>query len=163
MKCDKVAKEECLKCVVENRTHDKEVEENVSLELGNVKLEKLAVEVTKWIDSDKNSLEHIQHENGEFCELIDIEARNAFACCTPSMIKGVAGINMCGDRIKDIYKCNGTAACPMCFESENWEHVIKCYKNKDERDEWINVVGKKLKGVENTNMQEQMRKRLSKK
>ena len=31
LKCDKLAKEERLKCVVENRTHDKEVEENMSL------------------------------------------------------------------------------------------------------------------------------------
>ena len=31
LKCDKLAKEERLKCVVENRIHDKEVEENMSL------------------------------------------------------------------------------------------------------------------------------------
>ena len=58
------------------------------------------------------------------------------------MIKCIAGINMCGDRIKNIDKCNATEASPMCFETENWEHVIKCSKNKEERDEWIIMVGK---------------------
>ena len=69
-----------------------------------MKLEKSVVEVTKRIDSDKNSLEHIQNKYSENWELIDIEARNFFACCTPSMIKCVAGINMYGDRIKYMYK-----------------------------------------------------------
>ena len=135
LKCDKVAKEECVKCTVENRTHDKEVE-------GNMVLEKSGVEVIKGIDSDRNSLECIQHKYDENWELIDIEVRNVFACFTSSMIKCVAGINMYGERIKDVDKCNVTAVCPMYFETENWEHVIKCYENKDERDEWINMVGK---------------------
>ena len=52
---------------------------------------------------------------------------------------------MYGDRIKNIDKCNVTAACPMCFETENWEHVINCSKNKDESDERIIMVGKILK------------------
>ena len=47
------------------------------------------------------------------------------------MTKYVVGINMHGDRIKDIDKCNVTIVCPMCFEAENWEHVIKCSKNID--------------------------------
>ena len=74
--------------------------------------------------------------------MIDTKARNSFACFTPSMIKHVVG-NIHGDRIKDMDKCNITEVCTMCFETENWEHVIKCHKNKDERDEWTNVVGKK--------------------
>ena len=55
---------------------------------------------------------------------------------------------MHGDRIKNIDKCNVTAVCPMCFEIENWEHVIFFSENKDDRDEWITMVGKKLKRAE---------------
>ena len=54
------------------------------------------VEVIKGIDSDRNSLEYVQHKYGNNWELIDVKARNVFACCTPSMIKCVAGINMYG-------------------------------------------------------------------
>ena len=57
LKCDKIAKEERVKCVVENRMHDEEVEGNMSLNIGNMKLEKSMVEVIKGIDSDRNSLE----------------------------------------------------------------------------------------------------------
>ena len=148
LKCDKVAKEERVKCVVENTMHDEETEGNTSLNLGNMKFEKSVVEVTKGIDSDRNSLEHVQHEHGENWELIDVEARNAFACCTPSTIKRVTGINMCGNRIKKIDKYNVTAACPMCFETENWERATKCSKNKDDRDEWMSMVSKQLKRAE---------------
>ena len=59
----------------------------------------------------------IQNKYGENWELIDIEARNVFIYCTPSMIKSIAGINTCVDRIKDIDKCNVTAAFPICFET----------------------------------------------
>ena len=107
-----------------------------------MKLEKSVVEVMKGIDSDRNSLEHIQHKHDENWELIDIEARNVFACYTPSVIKRVAGIYMHGDRIKDVDKFNVTAACPTCFETEHWEYVIKCFNNEDDRDEWITMVGK---------------------
>ena len=48
LKCDKLAKEECVKCMDENVTHDKEVEGNMSLEVGNINLEKSVVEVIKW-------------------------------------------------------------------------------------------------------------------
>ena len=47
------------------------------------------------------------------------------------MIKCLSGINMCGDRIKDIDKCNVTAACLMYFKTKIWEHAIKYSKNKD--------------------------------
>ena len=65
LKCDKIAKEERVKCVIENRTHYAEVEGNMSLNIGNMKFEKSVVEVIKGIDSDRNSLEHIQHKHGE--------------------------------------------------------------------------------------------------
>ena len=51
--------------------HNKEVEGNMSLELGNIKLEKSVLEITKGTDSDENSLEHIQHEHDKNLELID--------------------------------------------------------------------------------------------
>ena len=76
-----------MKCVGESRVCDKEVEGNMSLNLRNVILEKSVVEVTKGIDSDRNSLEHFQNKYGENWELIDVEARNVFSCCTPSVIK----------------------------------------------------------------------------
>ena len=75
------------------------------------------LEVIKGIDSDKNSLEHVQHKHGENWELINIEARNVCACCTTRMIKCVAGINLHGNRIKDTNKCNITVVCQMCFET----------------------------------------------
>ena len=115
LKCDKIAKEECEKCAIENRTHGAEVEGKKSLNIGNIKFEKSVVQVTKGTDSHRNSLEHAQHEHGENCELIDVEATNVFACCTPIMIKSVAEINARGHRIKNTCKCNVTAACPMCF------------------------------------------------
>ena len=75
------------------------------------------VEFKKGVDSDKNSLEYIQHKYGGNREFFDVESRNVFACCMPSMIKCIALINMHSDRIKDIDKCNVTAAFPMCFET----------------------------------------------
>ena len=45
----------------------------MSLSLGNIKLEKSVVEFTMGIDSDRNSLECVQHEHGENWELIDVE------------------------------------------------------------------------------------------
>ena len=49
---------------------------------------------------------------------------------------------MHGDRIKNIDKFNVTETCPMCFETENWEHAIKWSKNKDDIDEWMTMVAK---------------------
>ena len=57
----------------ESRVCDKEVEGNMSLNLRNVILEKSVVEVTKGIDSDRNSLERAQHKHSENWELIDAE------------------------------------------------------------------------------------------
>ena len=55
---------------------------------------------------------------------------------------------MCGNVIKDVDKCNVTAACPMFFGIENCECVTKFHKNNDERSEWTKVVEKKVKGTE---------------
>ena len=110
LKHSKLVKEERAKYVVENKTHDEEVEGKMSLELGNMKLEKSGVEVTKETDSDRSSLECTRHECGENLELINIEARNVFACCIPIMVKCVAGINAHDDRIKNTDKRNVAAA-----------------------------------------------------
>ena len=52
------------------------------------------------------------------------------------MIKCFAVISTHGDRIRKIDNCNATPVCPACFENENWDHVITCFKNKDNREEW---------------------------
>ena len=52
------------------------------------------------------------------------------------MIKCKAVINMNGDRIRKIDKCDATEVCPVCFENENWDYVVACCKNKDNREEW---------------------------
>ena len=103
------------------------------------------VEVTKGVDSDRNNLEHVQNEHGENCELIDVEAQTISACWTQIMIKCVRGIKIHGDIIRNICKCNVTVVCPISFETENWEHVMKCSTNKNDWDEWITKVGEKLK------------------
>ena len=78
----------------------------------------------------------MKHNHGEKWELIDIEARNVFKCCTPRMIKYITGVNTDGDRIRKIDKCNTTAVFLSCFENENWDYFIKSCKNKDNREEW---------------------------
>ena len=60
------------------------------------------------------------------------------------MIKSISGINMCGDRIRNIDKCNTTAVCPEFFENETWDRVVACSKNKENREEWEKDLGKKI-------------------
>ena len=64
------------------------------------------------------------------------------------MTKCVTGINMHGDRIRKIDKRNTTAVFPMCFENKNWDHVIKCCKNKDNRDKWGKYLRNKIERTE---------------
>ena len=56
------------------------------------------------------------------------------------MIKSISGINHYGKRIMTIDKDNTTAACHVCSENEDWEHVLSCAKNKDNREEWEKAV-----------------------
>ena len=46
---------------------------------------------------------------------------------------------MRGKRIRKIDNNNATAVYLSCFENENWDHVMKCSKNKDNREEWQNA------------------------
>ena len=66
----------------------------------------------------------------------------------PSIINCVAGINMHSDRIRKIDKNNATAFFPACFENENCDHVIKCCKNKYNREEWEKYLRKKTERME---------------
>ena len=74
----------------------------------------------------------MQHKCGEKWELIDIEARNVFTRCTPSMIKCVAGINHYGKRIRTIDKENVTAEYTVCVENEYWKHAVLCANKKSQ-------------------------------
>ena len=74
------------------------------------------MEVIKGKDSDNNCEEHIKHKHGEQCDIIDVDARNVFTCCTPSLIKCISGIKIYGERIKRIDKSNKTAEYPVCGE-----------------------------------------------
>ena len=59
--------------------------------------------------------------------MIDIDARYVFTCCTPSLIKFIAGINPYGEIIKKIEKSNKTAESTVCSKKEDWDHVF-CVK-----------------------------------
>ena len=97
----------------------------------------------KKIDSEKCTTEHFQDKHGENWHLIDIEAREGFASSTVSQIKCAAGLNVCGERAKDIDKSNARVCCPLCKSKESWEHVLLHRKLKKIREDWINVMQKK--------------------
>lgn len=70
-------------------------------------------------------------------ERIDIEARNVFGYCNPSMLKCVAGFNFYGERMKELNKHCKEVNCPRCGELETWEHVVQCRQISLEKDEMI--------------------------
>ena len=76
-------------------------------------------EVVKNIDSEEFITEYFQDKYGENWNLIDIEAREGFVNSTASQIKCAAGLNVCGERAKDIDKSNTHACCPMCKSKES--------------------------------------------
>ena len=71
-------------------------------------------------------MEYFQDKHDENWHLIDIEAREGFVNSRVSQIKCVAGLNVHGERSKDIDKSNTHACCPLCKSKEYWEHVILC-------------------------------------
>ena len=115
LECDKLEKEERMKCVSEDSRANREYEGNVSLNCGRETLEKSVSEVAKERESNNNCEEGVQHKHDEQWELIVIEARFFFKHCTPSMIKCIAGINMHVHRIRKIYKFNATVVYPECL------------------------------------------------
>ena len=76
----------------------------------------------------------MKHKYGEQWGMVDVDTRNVFTCCTTSLIKCIAGVNLYGERINSIDKSNKTAEFPVCGEKEDWEHLLLCEKNKNERD-----------------------------
>ena len=84
--CDKLAKEERLKCASEDRRKNIEVECNAVLKCGRETLKKYVSEFIKERDNNNYYKEHLQHKNGEQWELTDVESRKLFKCCTPSVM-----------------------------------------------------------------------------
>ena len=117
---------------------------NVALQCVKKTLEKSVSKVIKRKDSDINCEEHVKHRYGEQCDVIDIHARNIFASCTPSMIKCKEGINCYGERINRIDKSNTISVCPSYGEIEDWEHILLCEQNKNQREEWVTSLETKL-------------------
>ena len=148
LECDKKAKEERMKGLRENRSDTRLHVGNVALQCGKETLEKSVSEIIKGKDSDSNCEEYMKHKYGEQWNIIDTDARNVFASCTPSMIKCTAGINQYGERIKKIDKSNKTAVCPICGEIEDWDHVLLCEHNKNNREKWVKDLEMKMKKTE---------------
>ena len=96
LECDKKAKEERINCTRENASDDRLCTGNIALQCGKETLEKSVSEVIKGKDSDGNCEEYVKHKHGEQWGMIDVDARNFFTCCTPSLIKCIAGMNLYG-------------------------------------------------------------------
>ena len=77
----------------ENRSDTRLHAGNIALQCGKETLEKSVSEIIKGKDSDSNCEEYMKHKYGEQWNIIDTDARNIFASCTPSMIKCIGGIN----------------------------------------------------------------------
>ena len=100
LECDKKSKWERINCLRENINDDR-LRIGISvLQCANETLEKSVSEVTKGKDSDINCEECVQHKHGEQWGTIDTDARNVFTCCTPSMMKCIAGINPHGKELR---------------------------------------------------------------
>ena len=61
------------------------------------------------------------------------------------MIKSVSEINYYGKRIGTTCKDNSTSVCPACNENEDWEHVVLCENNKNNREEREKALEIKIK------------------
>ena len=92
LECDKKAKLERINCLRENISDDRLCVGNTVLQYGTETLEKSFSKVIKGKDSDINCVEDVTHKHGEQWDRIDADAINVFTCCTPSMIKCVAGL-----------------------------------------------------------------------
>ena len=99
----------------------------------------------------------MQHECSQQWKLTDVEAINVLKCCRPSVKNCVAGIGMHCYRVRKIGKRNATTVFQGRFENENWNHVIECCKNKDNREEWGKYLGKKIDKNGATKMEQQKR------
>ena len=100
-------------------------------------LENKFYEVTKGNDSDVNSEEFMKHKHGEQWCWIDADTTNILVSCVPSMIKWVIGMNYYGEMINHMEKSNTKAACSLCGEIEDWDHMFLCEQNKNEKQEWV--------------------------
>ena len=108
LECDVKSKEERIKCARENNCDHRSCVGNITLKSGNETVEESVSELIKRIDSDGNCEEHMKYEYGEQWDVIDVDARNIFTYCTPSLIKCIAGVNLYRERIKTIDRSNKT-------------------------------------------------------
>ena len=97
---------------------------------------------------DGDCEECMKEKYDEQWDVIDVGARIFFSCCAPSLIKHIAGMSLHGERTKKIDKSNKTGECPVCGEKEDWEHVLLCEKNENERDKWMKDLEVKMKKIE---------------
>ena len=111
LECDNIAKEVRLKSYNDVINDNVQFRGNVSLKHEDRHYDKKS-EVIKKLDSSNNLEELLQDKHGEQWRLIDVEALEGFAKSTKSQIKHAAGIIVCGERIKVIYKGNMHAVCP---------------------------------------------------
>ena len=148
LECDELANEERLKCVSEDRRVSRKAEGNEVLKCGRETLEKYVSKLMKERDRNNNCKEYLQHENGEQWELTCVETRNDFKCCTPSVIKCIAGFHVHSNKIRKTHRCNTTTVCPVRLENKNWDHAIKCHKNEDIREEGEKHLRKKIGRME---------------
>ena len=94
--------------MIENASDDSLITGNISLKSGTKTLEKSISEVIKSKDSEVNCVECMKHKHSEQWDVIDVDARNFFTCCTRSLIKCTPEVNLYGERIKSIDKNDKT-------------------------------------------------------
>ena len=66
--------------------------------------ERSVAEVVKSVDSRKYCEKYLDHKCNDKWEHVDTEARNIFKYCSSSLLKCIAGFNMCGKRLKKMNK-----------------------------------------------------------
>ena len=85
--CDRRSTEVRKKCEIENREEKMQVKGNMQLIINEFKEEKSVAEVIKLADSRKYCEKYLDHKFKNKWVHADAEARNAFKCCSPSMLK----------------------------------------------------------------------------
>ena len=126
LECDLKSKHTRRVCEKEDREECLPVKAHGSVHIENKRCEKAVAEIIKTKESEKHITAYLQHKHGEHWDLIDVDARNVFSYCNPSMLKCITGFNPHGKMIKKMNKYDATACCPLCGEEEDWEHIIKC-------------------------------------
>ena len=111
-------------------------------------------EAIRLCDAQKEESEYLETKFPEQVQFIDIEARHVFhQGFSSSLIKCAYGVNHYAMREvvinQDVYNCY----CLRCDQLETWEHVIKCSKAINLKNEYINKLRKKLKSQDKNNLE----------